>query len=126
MSDQQRKLLIVDDDVHIRRLLRLYLRDTPYEILEAATAEEAEAAFQKHELDVVLLDLVLPYFGGFALCQRIKAAPKSPYVIMMTGETSPETREQANECGVDEFLAKPFNPGEVRSRLIELARRGIS
>jgi len=122
----KRKLLIVDDDPHIRKLLRLYLRDTPYDLFEAANAEEVDMLSQKHRFDVVLLDLVLPHHGGFGICQELKAGQGScPYVIMMTGEDSPETRETAKECGADDFLPKPFEPQEVRDRVVSLASHGL-
>ena len=117
----KKKLLIVDDDPHIRRLLRIYLRETPYELFEAANAEDVEDLLGKHQFDVVLLDLVLPYHGGFSLCQRFKSSG-APYVIMMTGEDSPETRETAKECGADDFLGKPFEAAAVRDRVMALDR----
>lgn len=120
---EKAKLLIVDDDPHIRRLLKIYLRETPYEVFEAANADEAEKLLVQHHFDVVLLDLVLPYHGGFGLCQRFKTARQGrvPYVIMMTGEDSPETRETAKDCGADDFLGKPFEARKVRERVISLA-----
>lgn len=118
---QKGRLLIVDDDPHIRRLLRIYLRDSPFEIFEAATGDEAVALLDKQPFDVVMLDLILPYSGGFSLCQRFKQASASPYVIIMTGEDSSETRQTALDCGADDFLAKPFEPAAVRERLAALA-----
>jgi DNA-binding response OmpR family regulator len=115
------KLLIVDDDPHIRRLLRIYLRDTPYDVFEAANAHEAESLMAQNRFDLILLDLVLPYYGGFGLCQRFKSADPAPYVIMITGEDSPETRETARQCGVDDFVAKPFQAAELRDKVTALA-----
>jgi DNA-binding response OmpR family regulator len=114
------KLLIVDDDVHIRRLLRIHLKDTPYEIFEAATGNDAETLAAEHQFKVVLLDLVLPYHGGFGLCQRFKSGNQSAYVIMMTGEDSPETRETAREYGADDFVGKPFDARTMRDRVLAL------
>jgi DNA-binding response OmpR family regulator len=120
------KLLIVDDDAHIRRLLRIYLRDSPYDVFEAATGDEAVTMLDQHHFEVVLLDLILPYSGGFSLCQRFKrAGASSPHVIIMTGEDSAETRETARDCGADDFLAKPFEADQVRDRLTSLAARKI-
>lgn len=116
------KILIVDDDPHIRRLLKLYLRHSNFEIHEAATGEEAIELFERHDFDVVLLDLILPYYGGFRLCQRFKGGDgaKRPHVIIITGDDSPETRSSAKECGADDFIGKPFSADEVASRVIAL------
>ena len=116
----QKKLLIVDDDPHIRRLLRIQLRDMPFLLFEAANGEEVKRLSGSHEFDVVLLDLVLPHHGGFSICQDFKSRG-NPYVIMMTGEDSPETRETAKQCGADDFLAKPFNPAALRDKVRSLA-----
>ena len=111
------KLLVVDDDVHIRKLLRLTLRKSGYQIEEAATGEEAMKLAESDRFDLVLLDLILPYYGGFRLCQRFKATHEPPYVIVMTADDSPETRATAKECGADDFLAKPFSPTEVAAKI---------
>lgn len=123
---QKLKLMIVDDDPHIRRLLSLYLRRSPYEIREAVNGEEAARFWREDHPHVILLDLILPHFGGFQLCQKIRSEqdePTRPYIIVMTGEDSPETRETAVECGADEFLAKPLDAEQVRERVDELAKR---
>jgi DNA-binding response OmpR family regulator len=108
-----KKLLIVDDDPHIRRLLRIYLRDSGFLIAEAATGEEASTRMSGEHFDVILLDLILPYQGGFVLCQRAKDLREPPWVVIMTGEDSPESRATATECGADAFLAKPFTREDV-------------
>ena len=112
---EARKLLIVDDDPHIRRLLQIYLRNSGYEIAEAATGEEATELLDAEQFDVILLDLILPYHGGFMLCQRVRSAEDGakPHIIIITGEDSPEIRATAEECGADDFLAKPFTQQDV-------------
>lgn len=112
------RLLIVDDDPHIRKLLRLFLRNAGFELFEAATGEEALQLMAREEFDVVLLDLILPYYGGFRLCQKFKAnGAKKPHVIIITGDDSPETRSTAKECGADDFIGKPFTPADVVARV---------
>lgn len=111
---ESKKLLIIDDDPHIRRLLRIHLRNSGYELHEAGTGEEAMRLAESDSFDVVLLDLILPHYGGFRLCQRFKQTKnKRPYVIVITGEDSPETRETATDCGADAFLGKPFDARQV-------------
>ncbi|HUP64881.1 MAG TPA: response regulator transcription factor [Thermoanaerobaculia bacterium] len=117
------RLLLVDDDPHIRKLLTIYLRSMPWEIVEAATGEEAMAAIEEGSFDVVLLDLILPQHGGFRICQRIRQRNGSePWVIVMTADDSPETREMAMECGANDFVGKPFAPEMLVEKLRELRK----
>lgn len=117
-----RKLLLADDDPHVRRLLRFHLRQTPFEVLDAATGEDAMALLDTHRFDVVVLDLILPQHGGFRICQRIRRdADPQPFVIIITGDDTPETRDMAKEVGADAFLAKPFEP----AALIELVNSAM-
>lgn len=109
------RLLVVDDDVHIRRLVRLYLRDSGYSVDEAATGEEALDLAGQGQYDVVLVDLILPYYGGFRVCQRIKATATPPRVIVISGDDSADTREMAVESRADAFVAKPFTRDELLS-----------
>ncbi|HXI11249.1 MAG TPA: response regulator [Thermoanaerobaculia bacterium] len=115
------KLLIVDDDVHIRKLLRIYLRSSGLELFDAASAEEALAIFGQHDFEVIILDLILPFYGGLRLCQKFKAKEREPkpYVILITGDDSTETRESTAQAGADQFLGKPFS----REQIVDLVTR---
>ena len=105
------RVLVIDDDPHIRRLVALQLRG--HDVLAAATGEEALAIAEREHFDVVLVDLILPYFGGFRVCQKLKARDDAPRVVIMTGDDSPQTRDTASEYGADAFLAKPFTREEL-------------
>ena len=111
------KLLVVDDDLHIRRLIAIYLRDAGFEVTEAATGEEGLHAAQRERFDIVLIDLILPHYGGFRLCQKLKSADAPPRVVITTGDDSPQSREQAKEAKADGFLAKPFTREELLGAL---------
>jgi len=117
----KKRVLVVDDDIHVRKLLTLYLSVGGFEVVEAASGDEAlrlwggEGAF-----DLVLLDLILPHHGGFRLCQRFKERDANSIVIIMSGDDSAETRSSAKECGADDFISKPFEPTALVSRLKEL------
>jgi DNA-binding response OmpR family regulator len=114
------KLLVVDDDVHIRRIVSVYLRD--HDVAEAATAEEALERIGKEAFDVVIVDLILPHFGGFRLCRKIKGGAAPPRVIVMSGDDSEQSREQARQAGADAFLAKPFGKEEVAALVVQSPR----
>jgi two-component system OmpR family response regulator len=107
------KLLVVDDDLHIRRLIGIYLRDAGFEVTEAATGEEGLQVAQREAFDIVLIDLILPHYGGFRLCQKLKSAPAPPRVVITTGDDSPQSRNLAKESNADGFLAKPFTRDEL-------------
>lgn len=115
MSD--RRILLVDDDPHVRKLLSLYLRDLDAEIVEAGNGEEALQQIESQHFDAALVDLILPYFGGFRLCRRLKEANPDTWVAIITADDSAETRETAKECGADEFVGKPLQGADVRALL---------
>lgn len=111
------RLLVVDDDNFIRKLMQLHLAGSGYEIHQAASGEDAIRLFDDMTFEVIFLDLILPSFGGFRLCQKFKGRPHPPYIIIMTGDDSTETRASAKEYGADDFLAKPFTLEDVTSKL---------
>lgn len=96
------KILVVDDDVHIRRIIALYLRE--HDVVEAATAEEALARVGAERFDAAIVDVILPPSGGLRLCGKLKEAGMR--VIVMSGEEN--VRDEAADAGADAFLAKPF------------------
>jgi len=103
------KLLVVDDDVHIRRIVALYLRG--HDVAEAATGEEALARLAGERFDAVIVDLILPQFGGLRLCRKIKESAAAPRVIVISGDE--QLRDDAREAGADAFLAKPFTKDDL-------------
>ncbi len=107
------KLLVVDDDLHIRRLIAIYLRDAGFEVTEAATGEEGLQIAQGEPFDIILIDLILPHYGGFRLCQKLKSTATPPRVVITTGDDSPQSRDLAKESNADGFLAKPFTRDEL-------------
>ena len=119
MTAVPRRLLVIDDDPHIRRLVALQLRDL--DVAAAATGEEALDLAEREHFDVVLVDLILPYFGGFRVCQKLKARNDAPRVVIMTGDDSQHTRDTAREYGADGFLAKPFTRDELRAAITRSA-----
>jgi two-component system response regulator ResD len=113
MASVERKVLVVDDDVHIRRLMALYLRDAQWDVTQAASGEEALDFVQRERFDVAIVDLILPHYGGSRLCQRLKAMSPPFRVIITSGDDSQSSRAAAAESGADGFLAKPFTREEL-------------
>jgi two-component system OmpR family response regulator len=111
MTAVPRKFLIVDDDVHIRRLIALYLRQAGYEVVDSGSGEEALELAARDAFDTVLVDVILPAYGGFRLTQKLKSSAPAPRVIVMSGDET--QREAAAGYGADAFLAKPFTRDEL-------------
>lgn len=107
------RLLLVDDDPGLRRLLSATLDGFGLELEEAGSAAEAEAAIERALPDVVVLDVAMPVVDGLELCRRLKAAPRTRDlpVVLLTGGDAPAAA--AEECGADAYLRKPFRPLEL-------------
>jgi DNA-binding response OmpR family regulator len=115
MTAVPQKVLIVDDDAHIRRLIALYLRHAGYAVADSGTGEEALELASRDTFDTVLVDVILPAYGGFRLTQKLKSASAAPRVIVMSGDET--QREAAASYGADGFLSKPFTKEELLAAL---------
>ena len=118
------KVLIADDDPPTRILLRAAISQWGYEVLEASNGEEAwELLKEKNAPRLLILDWLMPKLDGITLCERIKTEkPLPPYIILLTQVTGTTNIIKGLEAGADEFLSKPFNMAELRSRLSVGAR----
>ncbi len=119
----QKKILIVDDEVAIVQMLSRILRKDGYEVLEADSAAKALESAQGNVPDLVLLDLNLPDENGLVVLGRILRAHPATQIVMMTGQGDIETAVQAMKLGARDFLTKPFEPSQLRSSLQSLWRQ---
>jgi DNA-binding response OmpR family regulator len=117
------KILIVDDDESIRRLLRLNLTDL-YEVFDTGKPEEALALALEHKPDAVLLDLRMPGYSGFELCKTLTSfsATQLIPVFIISGEGGAKTKEFCRELGASAYFEKPVNFESLRSSLAEVLR----
>ncbi len=115
-------VLVIDDEAKYRRLIKTNLVMAGYEVVEAADGHEALAQIYQHEPDLILLDLRLPDIDGFQLCERIRKLSAVP-LMALTALTSESDTIQALDLGADDYLAKPFSPGEMLARIRALLRR---
>lgn len=122
MDEVRGSILIVDDEAKYRRLIRTNLVMAGYAVREAADGHQALQAIYQEEPDVVLLDLRLPDMDGFTLCERIRKMSTVP-VMVLTALNSEADTIQALDMGADDYLAKPFSPGEMLARIRALLRR---
>ncbi len=123
MAEQNKKILMVDDDVRMRELLQRYLTEQGFDIKTVADAKEMDAALTVDSVDLLVLDLMLPGEDGLAICRRLRANNVSTPVIMLTARGDEVDRIIGLEMGADDYLPKPFNPRELLARINAVLRR---
>lgn len=106
------KLLIADDEVGVRNLVRMTLMDERYEIVEAADGEEAFALAVEHHPELIFLDVMMPKRSGFDVCRDLKSNPDTSgmTIIMLTAKGQERDREDGLAAGADDYFTKPFSP----------------
>jgi DNA-binding response OmpR family regulator len=121
------KLLIIDDDAHLRESLAEVLDLDGFECHQAGDAKEGIAAAAKLAPEVVIMDIQLPDSSGFQICQELRKRSKTMILIMMTGRfLSSEEKKQGFELGADEYITKPFDLAELSARIKQLLSRNAS
>lgn len=117
------KILVVDDDPVIRRMLTLVLRKEGYDVTTAMDGEEALTQIRGLEPPLVFMDAMMPRKGGYQTCQEVRDDPtlmRQPYIIMLTARGQEADREKAERVGVNDFMTKPFSPSKVVARVREI------
>lgn len=122
VAEAKNKILIVDDEDRIRRLLKMYMEKEGYVIEEAEDGETALQLALDHEYDLILLDLMLPGMDGLEVCEQLRKQKATP-VIMLTAKGEETNRVQGFEVGADDYVVKPFSPREVIYRVKAVLRR---
>jgi two-component system KDP operon response regulator KdpE len=118
------KILVVDDEPQIRRLLRAGLPPHGYELVEASNGAEALKAVAKEKPDAVILDLGLPDEDGFAIIEKIRAASLTP-ILVLSARSDVDGKVRALELGADDYVTKPFDMAELLARLKAGLRHGL-
>lgn len=119
---KRQKILVVDDEARIRRLLKMYLERENYKIEEAENGDEAIDKALGNEYDLILLDLMMPGTDGIEVCRQVRDKKATP-IIMLTAKGEEANRVQGFEVGTDDYIVKPFSPREVVLRVKALLRR---
>ncbi|WP_042346286.1 response regulator transcription factor [Bacillus massiliigorillae] len=120
--DNSVKILVVDDEERIRRLLKMYLEREDYVIEEAEDGNEALLKANATDYDLILLDIMMPGKDGIEVCRELREKKSTP-VIMLTAKGEEINRVQGFEVGTDDYIVKPFSPREVVLRVKALLRR---
>jgi DNA-binding response OmpR family regulator len=120
------RILLVDDEQDLVWALRHSLRDEGYEVLTAYDGVEALAVAQRHHPDLVVLDIAMPRLDGHQVCRRLRRDPvlAAMPILFLTVRSTVEDLVTGLDEGGDDYLAKPFNLGELRARIRALLRRG--
>ena len=116
------KILIVDDDSHIRELVRVFLHNEGFEVIEAADGVEALSALDLAKADLAVVDVMMPNMDGWELCQELKATFDMP-VLMLTAKGETSQKLKGFHLGTDDYLVKPFEPLEMVARVKALLKR---
>lgn len=119
---EEAKILVVDDEERIRRLLRMYLERENYVVEDADNGEDALQLALKNDYDLILLDIMMPGMDGIEVCQELRKTKATP-IIMLTAKGEETNRIQGFEAGTDDYIVKPFSPREVVLRVKALLRR---
>src|SRR5258705_13132368 len=116
-TPQRQKILVVDDDLRLRDLLKRYLSEQGFAVDTVADAAGMERQLQRVRYDLMVLDLMLPGEDGLAICRRLRSGGNTMAIIMLTAKGDDVDRIVGLEMGADDYLAKPFNPRELVARI---------
>ena len=123
MTDQNKKILVVDDDVRLRELLQRYLTEQGFNVKVVADSKEMDEALATETIDLMVLDLMLPGEDGLSICRRIRGSGTLLPIVMLTARGDDVDRIIGLEMGADDYLPKPFNPRELLARINAVLRR---
>ena len=117
------KVLIIEDNPDIARLVAMHLKDIECTTVIAADGAEGLRVFQRGDFDLVVLDLMLPGMDGVSVCQKLRAQPGYVPILMLTAKSTELDRVLGLEVGADDYLTKPFSIPELQARIKALFRR---
>ena len=122
MSTAAPRILLVDDELSVQKLLTYPLRKEGYDVIPALDGREALDRLREDNFDLVVLDVILPRMDGFDVCRAIRSRSTVP-IIMLTAKTEETDKVHGLELGADDYITKPFSVREFRSRVKAVLRR---
>lgn len=123
MHSEGEKILIVDDDVRLRRLLERFLTEQDYRVRAVENTEQMDRLLARELYSLIVLDLMLPGEDGMTACKRLRDQGNRTPIIMLTAKGDETSRIEGLEMGADDYLPKPFNPRELVARIKAVLRR---
>ncbi len=115
-------ILVVDDDIHIRKLIRLYLENSQFTVTEACDGREALKLLAEKQIDLAIVDVMMPHVDGIELTEDIKSFMSIP-ILMVTAKGESKDKVKGFTAGTDDYLVKPFDPVELVLRVKALLKR---
>lgn len=122
MADAAKKILVVDDEPQIVRILKGYLEDAGFRVMGSADGRNAMILFSREKPDFVILDLNLPGLDGLEICRTIRDTSSVP-ILMLTARSEEADKIVGLELGADDYIVKPFSPREIVARVKTILRR---
>lgn len=116
------KIMVVDDEMHIRELVRFYLDKAGFDTIEAANAEEALDIVENQYIDLAVVDIMMPGMDGFELVEQMRQYREVP-VIMLTAKSQSKDKLRGFSLGIDDYVTKPFDPDELMARVKTILKR---
>lgn len=117
------KILLVEDEVSIRKFIKINLEREGFEVFEAGSGEEGLEIAEREKPAIVLLDIMLPGMDGFEVCDKLRKSFPHLGIIMLTAKAEDYDKIMGLQSGTDDYLTKPFNPTELTLRIKSLERR---
>ncbi len=119
------KILVVDDEVNIRRVVREYAEFEGYEVFEAENGMQAVSMVKEDDFDLIIMDVMMPKLDGFSTCKEIKKYKTIP-VIMLSARGEEYDKLFGFELGIDDYVVKPFSPKELMARVKVVLKRSAA
>ena len=119
MEKHDKKILVVDDEPDILKVVTFRVKKLEYEVVTATNGQEALDLIQKEEPDLILLDIELPVMNGYEVCQRVKTNEKLKHIpiIFLTASSASKIAEKVKEFNADDYLIKPFDSEELLKKI---------
>lgn len=117
------KLLVVDDDAHIRELVKVFLQNEGLEVIEAIDGVDALTKLDTEKVDMVVMDIMMPNMDGWALCEEIRSFNTDLPILMLTAKGETSQKIKGFHLGTDDYLVKPFEPAELIVRVKSILKR---
>ena len=119
------KILVVDDEAHIRMLIKKYAAFEGHTVYEAENGLEAIDLCRKNSYDIIIMDIMMPYLDGFSACREIRKFSNTP-ILILSARGEEYDKINGFEVGVDDFVVKPFSPKELMLRINAIMKRTLS
>ncbi|MGE7908565.1 response regulator transcription factor [Lysinibacillus xylanilyticus] len=117
------KLLVVDDDAHIRELVKVFLQNEGLEVIEATDGVDALSKLDSDKVDMIIMDIMMPKMDGWELCEEIRSFNDNLPILMLTAKGETSQKVKGFHLGTDDYLVKPFEPAELIVRVKSILKR---